>query len=382
MDENVREKTMKHKATVVGTLLAAVFSAVPVFGLHAQETLKIAVGQRGNWETGLSELGQRAGIFKKHGLNLDIVYTAGAGETLQVVVSGAGDVGIGVGTTGVMGAFAKGAPVRAIGNATVGSNDLYWYVKADSPLKSIKDATEKTTIAYSTAGSSTNLLVLGFVKEFNLKSKTEKTGSPPATMAAVMSGQIDVGWAAPPFGLKEIEEGKIRIIARGSDVPSSRNQTVRLLIANANKLKSSPDLFAKYMRAYRETLDWMYTSEEALKLYKDFTGIPEDLTRKAVKEFYPEDGAGPRPHRRLGRGHGGRHHLQVPPGPTHEGATHRALPSPQAVAGHGSTQRRARPVSSRFAAIHILRCCHHILCCRHPRLAAVIWAPKYLGGTP
>src|ERR1043166_1921371 len=104
----------------------------------ADDTVKLAVGQRGNWDTSVSELGQRAGIFKKHGLTLDIVYTAGAGETLQVVISGAADTGLGVGTTGVMSAFAKGAPVRAIGNATVGSNDLYWYVRADSPLKSIK----------------------------------------------------------------------------------------------------------------------------------------------------------------------------------------------------------------------------------------------------
>ena len=52
-----------------------------------------------------------------------------------------------------------------------------------------------------------------------------------------MSGQVDIGWAAPPFGLQEIKDGKIRIIARGSDVPSLRGQTVRVLIVNANALK-------------------------------------------------------------------------------------------------------------------------------------------------
>lgn len=260
---------------------------------HAQDKLKLAVGQRGNWETAVSELGQRAGIFKKHGLELELLYTAGAGETLQAIISGATDIGVGVGTSGAMAAFSKGAPVRAIGSATVGSNDLYWYVKADSPLKSIKDATEKTTIAYSTTGSSTNMLVLGFLKEFNLKSKPEKTGSPPATLTAVMSGQVDVGWAAPPFGLKEIEEGKIRIVARGSDVPSTRNQTVRLLIVNANKLEKDKAVIQRYMDAYRETLDWMYSDPKALQHYKDFAGIPEDLTKKAIADFYPKDALDP-----------------------------------------------------------------------------------------
>jgi NitT/TauT family transport system substrate-binding protein len=284
---------MSCRAISIGALTLAASMAFGSYAASAQDALKLAVGQRGNWETAVSEIGQRAGIFKKHGLDLELLYTAGAGETLQAVISGATDIGIGVGTSGSMAAFSKGAPVRAIGSATVGSNDLYWYVKSDSPLKSIKDATEKTTIAYSTTGSSTNMLVLGFLKEFNLKSKIEKTGSPPATLTAVMSGQVDVGWAAPPFGLKEIEEGKIRIVARGSDVPSTRNQTVRLLIANANKLAKDKAVIQRYMDAYRETLDFMYSDPKALALYKDFAGIPENLTKKAMTDFYSKTSLDP-----------------------------------------------------------------------------------------
>ena len=44
------------------------------------------------------------------------------------------------------------------------------------------------------------------------------TGTQPATLTQVMSGQIDIGWGAPPFGLKEVADGKIRIIANGNDV--------------------------------------------------------------------------------------------------------------------------------------------------------------------
>ena len=76
-------------------------------------------------------LGQQAGIFKKHGLVLDILFTQGSGETMQAVISGGADVGTGVGTYSAMGAFAKGAPVRAIANATTGAHDLYWYVRAE-----------------------------------------------------------------------------------------------------------------------------------------------------------------------------------------------------------------------------------------------------------
>src|SRR5919205_1312407 len=115
----------------------------------AQDTLKLAVGQRGNWDTSVSELGQRAGIFKKHGLNLEIVYTQGAGETQQAAISGSVDLGIAAGVMGVLGAYSKGAPVRILGAETTGAADLFWYVRADSPIKTLKD-TDGKTLAYST----------------------------------------------------------------------------------------------------------------------------------------------------------------------------------------------------------------------------------------
>src|SRR5215470_336669 len=178
-----------------------------------------------------------------------------AGETIQAVISGSADVGGGVGLAGAMRAFAKGAPVRVILPAFTGTSDLYWYVKADSPIKSLKDATEKNTIAYSTNGSSSNNIVLAFVEELGLKAKPTATGSPPGTLTSVMSGQIDIGWAAPPFGIKEINEGKIRIIARGSDVPSLRGQTVRVLIVNADALKNRHDAVMRFVDGYREAVD-------------------------------------------------------------------------------------------------------------------------------
>ena len=79
-----------------------------------RETLKIASPIRGSWEGAIPELGKQAGIFQKHGLDLEILYTQGGGETMQVVVSGSVDVGLSAGMLGTLGAYAKGAPVRII----------------------------------------------------------------------------------------------------------------------------------------------------------------------------------------------------------------------------------------------------------------------------
>ena len=106
--------------------------------------MKVAVGQCGNWDSSPVQLGDGAGIFAKHGIAVEAVCTQGTGETQQAVISGSADIGIGVGTLGALGAFAKGAPIRIISGSATGNAD-FWFVKANSPLKAIKDATDATT---------------------------------------------------------------------------------------------------------------------------------------------------------------------------------------------------------------------------------------------
>src|SRR5665647_893495 len=113
-------------------------------------------------------------------------------------------------------------------------------------------------------------------------------GGPPGTLTAVMSGQIDIGWAAPPFGLQEIKEGKIRIVAHGSDVPSLRGQTVRTLIVNLNSLKTKHDAIMRFMEAYREAVDWMYADPKAVEMYSVKMKLPVDLLKQSMDEFQPK----------------------------------------------------------------------------------------------
>jgi len=266
-------------------LIALAFGATQA---AAQDTLKIAIGQINNWENQAPTLGEDAGIFKKHNLKIESFGTQGAGETIQAVISGSADLGAGVGVAGVMRAFARGAPVRVLLPAFTGTGDLYWYVKADSPLKSLKDATEQNTIAYSTSGSSSNNIVLAFGQELGVKAKPTATGGPPGTLTQVMSGQIDIGWAAPPFGVKEIKEGKIRIVGRGSDVPSLHGQTVRTIIVNANALKDKHDAIMRFVKGYREAVDWMYADPKALEMYSAKVKMPVDLLSESLKEFHPK----------------------------------------------------------------------------------------------
>ena len=223
---------------------------------------------------------------------LEIVYTSGAGETQQAVISGSVDIGVAAGVMGVFGAFSKGAPVRVIGAETTGANDLFWYVKADSPIKSLRD-TDGKTLGYSTNGSSTHGIVTAFMQEYHLKAIPTAVGSPSASLTAVMSGQIDVGWAAPPFGLDQLDAKQIRIVATGNDAAAFKGQTVRLNIANTQSLAAKKDAIGRYMKAYRETVDYLYGDPNALKVYADWLKISEEKAKRTRDGFFPKESVNP-----------------------------------------------------------------------------------------
>ncbi len=283
---NVEEAKMLRAITLVASAALAATVLQPAQAA-AQDTIKVATGQRGNWNAAIGELGQRAGIFKKHGLVLEILYTAGSGETQQAVISGAVDVGTAVGTMGAMSAFTKGAPIRIIGAETTGGAD-YWYVAATSPIKTMKDADGKT-IAFSTVGASTHGVVLAFIKELGLKAKPVATGNPPSTLTQVMTGQVDVGWGSPPFGIKEIDENKIRVVAFTTDLAVMRGQSIRVLATNANALAKRRDALTRYLDAYRETLDYMYSDNpQVIKDYAEHAGLSLDIAQRTRDKFFPK----------------------------------------------------------------------------------------------
>jgi NitT/TauT family transport system substrate-binding protein len=256
-------------------------------GASAADLLKLAIGQRGLWDSAIAETGQQTGIFGKQGLELQVFYTSGGGETQQAVISGSADIGIAAGTLGVLGAFAKGAPIRIIAGEATGTAE-YYFVRADSAVRTMRDITPAMTFAYSTNGSGTHITALRFLQDYGIRPRLTATGSVPATFTQVMSRQIDIGFSTPPFGLDAADEGKIRIIARANDLASVRSQTVRVIIANAMDLAARRDVYARFLRAYRETIDWMYADPRAIEAYAGYAQISPATAQRVRDDFYPK----------------------------------------------------------------------------------------------
>jgi NitT/TauT family transport system substrate-binding protein len=254
---------------------------------RAEDTLKVAIPQRGAWDAGVADLGQRGGIFKKHGLNLDILYVQAGPESIQALIGGSIDIATASGVSAAVGTFAKGAPIRIIGSEMIGGPDLYWYVPSNSPIRRVEDFNGKT-VAYSLTGSSSHAALLALIAQYKLTAKPTSTGNIASTITQTMTGQVDVGFGAAPFGLDLVEDGKIRIIATGNDVASLRTRTVRVNLTNVSNLQSRRDALVRFNQAYRETVDWMYSDPAALKHYGEYSSLPEKIVLR-VRNLIPKE---------------------------------------------------------------------------------------------
>lgn len=284
--------------TILSALIGAIAATAVGGAALAQDKVRAAVGQRGNWDTLFISQGVEAGIFKRAGIEVDVTWTRGGAETLQTVITNSADLAVANGILGVIGAISKGAPVKIVSAQMTGAVDMFWYVKADSPVKSMKDM-DGRTMGYSRPGSSTNLVALALSDHFRVKPKLVSTGGIPDTRTQVMSGQVEAGWSVPHFNFDLVNAGKIRIIARGTDVPSLRDQTVRVNVASAKFLTERRDVARRFMKAYHDSIEWVYANpDQAIGFYVRFNKVAPAVAKQTYDSF-PKAAVAPWPVRGL-----------------------------------------------------------------------------------
>lgn len=272
-------------ATVV--LLSALAGATTA---HAQpmEKVNVAVSWVGLWDTSQPTFCKDRGEFAKAGLDVQITPTRGGSETVQAVIAGGMDIGYSPGTSAVIAAFVKGAPIKIVGSEFVGQNDTFFYVPAKSPIKTIADIAGKK-VAYPRPGGATEAVLLGLKAERKLDFTAVSTGGMDATRTMTMTGQVDVGYSVPPSGLDGVASGEIRVLFAGDVVESQRGISARVNIAHANFVKNRREVAKKFFKVLDACVDWSYQNkEQSIKMYAELNKVGIPIAAEALK-FYGRD---------------------------------------------------------------------------------------------
>jgi NitT/TauT family transport system substrate-binding protein len=86
-----------------------------------------------------------------------------------------------------------------------------------------------------------------------------------------------------------MDEGKTRLVARATDAALVRGQTIRVIVANANALATRKDAIGRFMKAYRESIAYMYTDDpQVMKDYGEFAGVSEAMAKRVRDGFFPK----------------------------------------------------------------------------------------------
>lgn len=274
--------SLRASAALLGIALALL---APAGTAWSADKVRVASAFRGFWDTTLIEFGKDKGIFKAENIDVEVTYTTGGSEIIQAVVTGGAEVGIATGTMGAMAAVMKGAPVVISSAEFLGSSDLFYFVKADSPLKVWKDMNGKK-LGIARPGSSSQSVGSLLAGKDGIKLEYVSTGAPSSTLTAVVSGQVDAGWSVFPALLNEIDKGTIRIIGLGRDAPEVNKETTRVSVAHKDWVEKNQDAAKRFFRAWQKTIDWAYGSDEAVTKWAEIAKISPETAKRVLKEDY------------------------------------------------------------------------------------------------
>lgn len=243
------------RSLIVGTVAMAA-AALPL-SASATDHVRVIDSTKGPYDHFALHQANAEGFFKKQNIDVDIIWGEGGAQTLQSIITGGRDVGVGVGVLSVMGAYSKGAPLVILANVYVGVGNVLWYVPAKSPIKSIKDLNGKTLV-YSASGSTSHLATQYILKTTGIKAKLVAVGGMASARTQVMSGQVDTGWLAAPSFYDLIRSGKARVVLSGKDAGELNTMTARVVVANRNWFDKNKDVAKRFMRAFWQGREFNY----------------------------------------------------------------------------------------------------------------------------
>ena len=222
-----------------------------------------------------------AGFFKKHGLDVELVYISGAPVGAAALLSGEVNITQG-GVTGSITSNLRGAGTYII----LGGADRFPYQLIAHPaIKQLTDLKGKR-FAISRIGSADHTAVMFVLPKLGVQPDKElnlvSVGSVPARFAALVNGSVQGALLIPPETVKAKELG-YRVLSNFADIEINYQQNG--VYTTRNFITKRPDLLRRFATAYSEGNHYIHSNSEGTqKIMRKYLQGDE----KAIREAYTE----------------------------------------------------------------------------------------------
>ena len=273
----------------ISLLLSALTCPMPAQAASELTTIRIA-------HNGFSSeipfyVGKDAGIFVKHGFNVEPIYILGGSTTIQALIGKSLDLLMG-GATPMLSAVINGAQLKIIG----GMNNRIPFALLSQPEIKTGVQLKGKKIGITRFGSNTDFIARLAAQEFGLNPKSDitivQTGAPESRLLALKTRTVD----ATLFNIEQaVVARKLGYNVLVNFLEKEIDYTHIAIIARDDTIKTQPEMLRRFMRAYVESIRYFKThKEEAVKKSLQLQKLAD---REAIETGYlsnvkalPDDG--------------------------------------------------------------------------------------------
>jgi len=237
-------------------------------------------------------IAKEAGIFKKHGVDLDLIFINGSVRGIQSLIAGDLSYSGAVGTAAINAKLA-GGDIAIIQSQM---NTLPYFIIGNAAIKS-PEMLRGRSAAVHIPGTSADFAMRLALSKVGIAYKDIKAitvGGAPARLAAVTQGQTDFTVVTDGERIQGEKMGlKVIIDMAKLNVPFQFNCTVTM----RRKIRENPDEVRRVVWAMAESIHFFKTrKDDAIKIMQKYTrGLPREVLEGAhaanselmVEDTYP-----------------------------------------------------------------------------------------------
>jgi ABC-type nitrate/sulfonate/bicarbonate transport system substrate-binding protein len=271
------------RCTLVIALLCAVAMVGAATRVTAQQDDLIRVGAGPDDPSAPLIYAASAGLFKKAGLNVQLVKLGGGAFVATAVAGGSLEIGKGS-TASVVTAVGRGLPfsvIGAIAKTSPGHRDVALVVSTSAAIAGPKDLIGKTMADVSLADQST-IATFTWLDQRGVDHRSLQYVEVPAsaTVAAIEQGRVVGASLYEPALSAAVATGKVRVLGYPFEAVASR-WAEAVLYGNSDWLQQHADLVKRFLRVTGEASAYVGAHEDQVApIVAQFSGIdPSTLVK-------------------------------------------------------------------------------------------------------
>jgi ABC-type nitrate/sulfonate/bicarbonate transport system substrate-binding protein len=253
---------------------------------HAADKIRVSKSEATTFAFAFLEVGDKEGIYAKHGLEVETLNLAGAAKAHQALLAGSGDIELGSGTEMMF--IAKGSPTKGV--ATLAGPPLGFaiMIAKGSAIHSVADLKGKL-IGVSTVGSLSDWLPTEISRRQGWGSdgiRRVALGSQDGLTAALVSHNVDgiIGGTQTGYRLEQAGSGKM-LTTFGPLIPDF---IAHMIVASDTFIAAHPDALKRFLAAWFETVHFAKThKDETVRDTMPLTRLPPDLASRLYDDQIP-----------------------------------------------------------------------------------------------